>query len=132
MEDIQSFINERKGPIQSLINEIVGGRKSHAELLSLVPDSAALVRVNAMMQIPKQFPAPETVGALERAGADPRNGIRLLGCRIAWIAVGALLSMRRPDATSAAQRVIAAMPTVERGDLSRYLRGEGLDMPSSS
>lgn len=121
---------EKISSVQSNINDILSGSLSFASLGDLVFHDSALIRVNAIAQIGKQFPSLETITILEKAALDPRNTVCLMGRKIANFAIESMILTGHADAVNVVHQLIATYSPVELQDLIDHFRLQGLQLPS--
>jgi hypothetical protein len=114
---------------QALIDRLRSGNMPVSEVIGLLRDPAAVIRVNAVEAlVVRARHDQKLLKELVAAASEPANGVRLMGTiSVAHVAVGCLLRVGTDAANEAANNLLNAWPEPDRADLMWYLKSEGLD-----
>ena len=113
---------------QSIVDRLKQPEVSQDEVLKYLRHDAALVRVNAIEAAARLAKDNDRlIGIISNEARRPENAVRLLGtATVGHVAVGCLLRIANAQAEKAAMELVKEWPENDRGDLTWYLKSEGL------
>lgn len=114
----------------ALLSQIRHNELPLLEIVALVRHKVPLVRANALLALSSHLKGQDAfVSEITEAAKDPMNSVRLMGKRLADMAVACLLAIETPKSEEAALEVIRCWTRDDRYDVLSWAKRVDLMEP---